>query len=73
MVSQCPFGPYWAGAKVYRAYQAGRRPRWAAYPTDNPNKKVWTLGRRERQMDAQRLHTRFMQILSRTTLKQNRI
>jgi hypothetical protein len=25
-VSQCPFDPYWAGAKVYRAYQAGRRP-----------------------------------------------
>jgi hypothetical protein len=25
-VSQCPFDPYRAGAKVYRAYRAGRRP-----------------------------------------------
>jgi hypothetical protein len=25
-VSQCPFDPYRAGAKVYRAYQAGGRP-----------------------------------------------
>jgi hypothetical protein len=25
-VSQCPFDPYQAGAKVYRAYQVGGRP-----------------------------------------------
>jgi hypothetical protein len=25
-VSQCPFDPYRAGAKVYRAYRAGQRP-----------------------------------------------
>jgi hypothetical protein len=33
-VSQCPFDPYRAGAKVYRAYRAGGR---AARPTDNPD------------------------------------
>jgi hypothetical protein len=31
-VNQCPFDPYRAGAKVYRAYQAGGR---AARPTNN--------------------------------------
>jgi hypothetical protein len=34
-VSQCPFDPYQAGAKVYRAYWAGGRPGRAACPTDN--------------------------------------
>jgi hypothetical protein len=32
-VSQCPFDPYRAGAKVYWTYWAGGR---AARPTDNP-------------------------------------
>jgi hypothetical protein len=34
-VSQCPFDPYRVGAKVYRAYRAGGRPRRAARPTNN--------------------------------------
>jgi hypothetical protein len=36
VVGQCPFDPYQAGVKVYRAYWAGGRPRRAARPTDNP-------------------------------------